>query len=427
MQYRTLSVQDGFIRASGLECTTNIVPASWLIEGFDADAILAALQHVVDRHESLRTAFAPKGDGYVQIVGSVADVSRHVEVLDLTDGDAEDAMSWLMGESLADPFDLRTPPVWRGFLAKLAERRWVLALAFAHVIVDGYSVSVFAIELANCLGGASLPRPRQLGELARAEHAIVPTTEQAAWWTEQYERRRGIPDSWGGGQAHFRVHPLARFEPEVVRGLTELAELSGASIATVFGCLFAAAMTVVRRDRPLMMGFASARRDDANRSTIGAVHDHRPALPAIRPDRTFAAFAGEFHERRREARSRSLPSGALEAISRRAGSLSTPYDGAVNYSPFLPPAAHPVPGGQGTVRTRPIPTIGPVGVYRATNVAPAAFLILRPHADGALSGDVTGISAIFSAREVRSVGLRLAWLARRVVRAPETPLWELMG
>lgn len=115
MSYPTLSVQDAFIRASGLMTSTNIMPAAWEVHGeFTVEEILRAVGRVVARHDCLRTSILADESSYRQRVTNDVDIERHIDVVDLSDADAELAMSWLMGQHLADPFELTNSPLWRG-------------------------------------------------------------------------------------------------------------------------------------------------------------------------------------------------------------------------------------------------------------------------------------------------------------------------
>lgn len=134
---------------------------------------------------------------------------------------------------------------------------------------------------------------------------------------------------------------------------------------------------------------------------------------------SFAEFLRGLHGRRAMARDRRLPSGILEGIA-----SATAYDIALNYSPFQAPAPQPVADGRGTVTARPIPTIGNVGVYHATSVAPAAAVILRP--DAAVTGDISAVSKLFDAVTVRELALAVATVAKGALEDSERAIGTLM-
>ncbi|MDT0528003.1 amino acid adenylation domain-containing protein [Micromonospora sp. DSM 115977] len=117
--------------------------AGWL----DHDALRAALDALVARHEALRTRLVPAG----------ADVHQHVDppgtgftlrTHDLTGApDAAARLARLQDEEFTAPFDLTTGPLIRGRLVTLAPDRHVLLVTMHHVVSDGWSIGVLTREL----------------------------------------------------------------------------------------------------------------------------------------------------------------------------------------------------------------------------------------------------------------------------------------
>lgn len=422
-QYPTSSVQDGFILASGLTASNNTVPAAWEIRGnFGSQDILRALQRLVEAHGGLRTSIARdrKGDRFVQRVGEGGNAAAAIKVFESPSGDAEAMPKDLMGRLLAHRFDLQRPPLWRGFLVRTGRSSWVLGIAFNHVIMDGYSVGVISKHLATALATGSLPDVPQLGTFADTERSVRPSSEQLDYWREQYGRRTPLRPTWRGRMGHYHVMPVPAVAPETVAGLKRLAESVDASVSTAFAAVTAiAAMAVLDCESP-MLGFATAQRTKANAEVFGPLHDHLPALGGAPRNVAFAEFISGLHQRRTASRRHRLPSGALEAISG-----TTPYDVAINFSPFAAPTRHDV-GTHGYVIARPIPTIGRVGVERATCVAPVVAAILRPNDDGSLTGDFTGISALYGEAQIRTLAAAFTAVAQRGLAHPEAPLGALM-
>jgi hypothetical protein len=421
-QYPTSSVQDGFIHASGLTESNNTVPAAWEIRGnFGSQDILRAFQRLVEAHEGLRTSIARDGkDRFVQRVAEGGDVARAIRVFESPGGDVEAMLKGLMGRLLAHRFDLRRPPLWRGFLVRTGRSSWVLGIAFNHVIMDGYSVGVISRHLATALATGSLPAVPPLGAFAEAERSTRPSSEQLAHWREQYGRRTPLRPTWRGRMGHYHVMPVPAVAPDAVTGLKHLAESVEASVSTAFAAVTAvAAMAVLECERPIL-GFATAQRTKANAEVFGPLHDHLPALGGAPLDVPFVEFVRGLHKRRGASRKHRLPSGALEAISG-----TTPYDVAVNFSPFAAPTKHDA-GKGGHVIARPIPTIGRVAVARATCVAPVVAAILRPNDDGSLTGDITGISALHPEAQIRTLAVAFTAIAQRGLARPDAPLGALM-
>ncbi|HEX7941977.1 MAG TPA: condensation domain-containing protein, partial [Gemmatimonadaceae bacterium] len=119
----------------------------------DHDALRAAVAALVDRHESLRTAFALTDEGLpvrrVLPAGSGPGlVERSVPPRSLD--------AFLDAEA-GRPFDLSGgPPPFRATLVECGDRAWVLQLCMHHIVTDGWSIEVIL---------------RDLGELYRAHRA----------------------------------------------------------------------------------------------------------------------------------------------------------------------------------------------------------------------------------------------------------------
>ena len=439
-QYPLLGVQHGFVMASGIEATTNTVPAAYRIVGdFSGIQIAEAFETVVLRHDALRTAVARHGSAFIQRVTDVAQIVGQIEVLNWTgQADAVDALtSEKLAEYLALPFDLREAQPWRCFLARVdadssarsqqTGKSWVLGITVAHVVIDGSSIGIIAADLAAALGGVPQPPAPQLYTLVRKEDERVPSPAEVRYWLEQYEARKAIPSQWTGGPATFHVVGLPTFEQELVAGLEGLTVKHGVSISSMLGALAAAAAEKTLGHEALMLGFATAQRDSSNQNMVGPCHDHLPALGRVPSGASFLEVAGGLHARRGAGRLHRLSTRRLERIAQiAAGDWSTtPFDLALNYGRFGTPQPIEVRGG-GTVTAVPVEAIGPVNLLRATTAAPSLTVIGHRTSDRAIAGVAVGISGLFEAAAIAELATAIHAIARRVVAEPERQLAQLM-
>ena len=111
-------------------------------------ALERALSEIVGRHEALRTVIADGGDGAVQVV-----LTEKISVLRTIDlskgaGGKQEAIR-LAQEEISRPFDLRTGPLFRACLLRLAPQDHIFTLTFHHIASDGWSRAIFDRELST--------------------------------------------------------------------------------------------------------------------------------------------------------------------------------------------------------------------------------------------------------------------------------------
>ncbi len=131
------------------------------------DALKAALDRIVYRHESLRTIFvASDGVARQRILpaevgfaleetdlSAVADGAVVAGVQDGANGEAiEQRLRELAGQEARVEFDLTCGPLIRGHLVKVSEQEHVLLLTMHHIVSDGWSMGVLVRELTALYG-----------------------------------------------------------------------------------------------------------------------------------------------------------------------------------------------------------------------------------------------------------------------------------
>ena len=164
----------------------------------DLDALNAALTALVARHEPLRTTFEEGDDGRgLQRIGRPYPLRATVHDLPRTPGpQGERALPDVLAAATATPFDLRTGPLLRADLARLAPDDHVLVLAMHHLVTDGWSVAVIGDELgplyAAAAGGGAAdlpPLPVQYADYAVWQRdpagGSAGLEPQLAYWRQQ--------------------------------------------------------------------------------------------------------------------------------------------------------------------------------------------------------------------------------------------------
>jgi amino acid adenylation domain-containing protein len=159
------------------------IPVRQRLRGeLDRDALVRALDRMVERHEALRTTF-PEVDGApVQRIAPAEESPFHLAEHDLrgqADGGTE--LRRLVAEEAGAPFDLARGPLIRGRLVRIGDEDHVLLITMHHIVSDGWSMGVFTRELGALYGAFRAGRPDPLPPLA------VQYADFAAWqrrWME---------------------------------------------------------------------------------------------------------------------------------------------------------------------------------------------------------------------------------------------------
>ncbi|MEV1177335.1 condensation domain-containing protein, partial [Nonomuraea sp. NPDC049784] len=221
------------------------VPVGLRLTGaLDVEALSAALDAIVERHEVLRTRLVTDADG---LAHQVVDPSTGfgLEVVDLS-GDPEgfSRAEELVAADAVAPFDLAVGPLFRGRLIRLGPDDHVLSLCLHHVVSDEWSAGVLRRELtvlyeAFRAGAPSplAPLPVQYADFAvwQREWLQGEVLEgQLGYWRERLEgapvlelptdRPRPAVRSSTGDSVSFRV------PAETVAGLRAATRQSGATM-----------------------------------------------------------------------------------------------------------------------------------------------------------------------------------------------------
>lgn len=126
-----------------------------------------SLRAVVMRHESLRTTFAEADGQSIQII--TPDPGVHLQVENLEServADREDEMQDRATRIIRQPFDLRTGPLLRTVLLRLAPYEHVFVLTMHHIIADEWSLRIFWRDLTAYYAAQVAGSARRLPPLA---------------------------------------------------------------------------------------------------------------------------------------------------------------------------------------------------------------------------------------------------------------------
>lgn len=126
----------------------------------DVDAMRAALNEIVRRHEILRTTFVSvDGVGYQR---PLAQAEASLRVLDVPAEQADEVVA----AELREPFDLTAPPLARWVLLRHGDGQNTFLHVEHHFVHDGWSLAVFLSEFRALYPAFAAGQPSPLPELA---------------------------------------------------------------------------------------------------------------------------------------------------------------------------------------------------------------------------------------------------------------------
>jgi amino acid adenylation domain-containing protein/non-ribosomal peptide synthase protein (TIGR01720 family) len=283
----------------------------------DLDALRAALAGLAGRHESLRTTFHTVDGHGVQVVAERGEIPlRSVDLSSPRPGEhgpaaEQAAVDQALAAELSLPFDLRSGPLTRAVLVRLAGDDHVLMLSQHHIVTDGWSVGVLVDELAELYSAAVRKAAAELAELPvqypdfavwqRGRLAGPALEEHLAYW------RRKLADLNVLELPTDRPRPTLRtsagailrrdLPADLVQALTRVGQARG---ATLFMTLVAAVQVLLSRysnQRDVAIGTATSGR---NRAELEGLVGFFVNTVVLRSDvdraRTFGELLAEVRE-----------------------------------------------------------------------------------------------------------------------------------
>jgi amino acid adenylation domain-containing protein len=145
----------------------NIVAFLTLKGALNTQVLERSLYDIVQRHESLRTAFGHhQGTPYSTLVDGTGWKLEQFTLERNGDETLEAAAFRFSEQQAPELFDLQSGPLFRAFLMPVSEEESLLFLAIHHIISDGWSLGVMIKELAENYRAYSLGAAPQLSKLA---------------------------------------------------------------------------------------------------------------------------------------------------------------------------------------------------------------------------------------------------------------------
>ncbi|NNB67370.1 non-ribosomal peptide synthetase [Pseudomonas fluorescens] len=253
------------------------IPGALRLRGaLDPGAVRASFQHLIERHEALRTRFYERDGQAFQRVDANAAFDLHV--IDLSDvpGTEREARAQQLREDAArTPFDLENGPLLRVTLVRLDDEDHQLLVTLHHIIADGWSLNVLIDEFSQLYAALSQGQTLALPPLAlhyadygswqRQWLAEGEGQRQLAYWKTQLGEEHpplslATDHPRSAQQRHSASRHSVRLEASLSAAIRQTAQ---ANQSTPFMLLLAAFQSLLYRysgQRDIRIGVPSANR-----------------------------------------------------------------------------------------------------------------------------------------------------------------------
>ena len=280
---------------------------------------MAAMQHVVNRHEVLRLSFLPSKGQAVQMIQAEAAPVMRFRDLALASSSSE-ALDTAARETFDAPFDLVQGPLYRVDVLRRSPIDHVLVVAIHHAIADGWSLGVLVQDLYTAYAqikmgvrGGLPPVPLSSVAWGAAERALwTPAllAQRATYWKSCLSGSARLWDD--RADAVDESDQLQRHIADIPAKLgIAVRDLARRTSATLFSTLLAAFQITLSRwtgVADIVVGTPVANRARQEvRETMGYFSSIVPLRGQVDERRTFSDSLRTVHQSTMDCFSNAMP------------------------------------------------------------------------------------------------------------------------
>lgn len=240
----------------------------------DVDALRAAMERVVARHDALRASFSADGMQLMIAQAGPFEMALH----DLGSRDAAVELAAARIEAVEAPFDLENGPLFRAALYRLSPQQHVLMMTGHHAVCDGWSWGVICEDLGRLYAeqrgaGPGLEPATSYADYANWESAEAGSLDMQghlAFWLERFSGSNlpVLELPLDRPRAPLRSFASRRIDEQLsaplVDAVRKLGARSGASLFATLFSVFAATVHRLSQQDDLVIGVPAAGQSVSN-------------------------------------------------------------------------------------------------------------------------------------------------------------------
>lgn len=245
---------------------------SLLLTGiFNTNAMMRALQQLVNMHEALRMSFSADGKNICVYKELVLDID-YKDLSGSTAAKRQDFINEYNKQIALSPFNLVTGPLFKASLFKLSENEHLLTFVAHHIVCDGWSIGIMMQDLSKLysaytkneyikLPAAPLFSEYAVNEMVHADSGLNKDTEQ--FWIDQFigsSHLLDIPTDYP--RPALRTYKSHRddliLDGALASDVKKLAKTNGTSFVTTLLAAFEVFLKQVTGQEEIIVGLPAA-------------------------------------------------------------------------------------------------------------------------------------------------------------------------
>jgi amino acid adenylation domain-containing protein len=270
---------------------------------FSMDAMKAALQQLVDRHQALRLVCDPDGETQHELSSARIPVTT-VDLSAMPTEERERGTARYVDQETNVPFDLEKGPLCRAIIMREDRQTYLIVFTAHHIVCDGWSGGILVLDLGDLYEAesvgmrASLP-PAHSFQSYVEEQNKPPQLKQAGEAEQYWKAQFAVPVEPLELPLDFLRTPVKSYAAKRQRRqipdalYREVSRVAAQNGCTVYAMLFATMQVLIHRltgQDDFVLGTVVAAQAASGNSTAMVGHGTNvlPVRASVNPDATFA-------------------------------------------------------------------------------------------------------------------------------------------